>query len=66
MRVIAVDGGYPVAEDSPITSSVGVLYPGERVDLVVERLFPRTSDNNPDRGLPPSSHDEILISLDKE
>lgn len=35
MRVIQVDGGHAV--DAPWAESVGVLYPGERIDVVFER-----------------------------
>lgn len=35
MKLITVDGGYPVASTTPTTNTIGVLNPGERVDLVV-------------------------------
>ena len=35
MKVFEIDGGNEV-KTSPESSSVGVLYPGERMDLVVE------------------------------
>ncbi len=31
---LTVDGGYPVV--GPSSNSVGILYPGERVDLLVQ------------------------------
>lgn len=37
MKVIAVDGGHPVASGSPAMGSIGVLYPGERMDVLVDR-----------------------------
>lgn len=35
MKVIEVDGGNRIG-DSAITDSVGILYPGERVDVVAD------------------------------
>jgi hypothetical protein len=37
MTVIAVDGGNTVAPDTPSATSIGMLYPGERIDILVER-----------------------------
>lgn len=37
MTVIAVDGGSTVASDTPSTTLIGLLYAGERVDMLVER-----------------------------
>jgi hypothetical protein len=37
MHLIQVDGGSEVAEGN-YAASVGVVYPGERVDVVVERI----------------------------
>ncbi|KAJ5218927.1 multicopper oxidase-domain-containing protein [Penicillium cinerascens] len=37
MTVIAVDGGSTVASNTPSTTSIGLLYAGERVDILVER-----------------------------
>lgn len=36
MTVIAVDGGSTVASDTPSTTLIGLLYAGERVDILVE------------------------------
>jgi hypothetical protein len=55
MKVIQVDGGQPVASDSATVNSVGILYPGERVDLV---LGWSASFINADT--------EIIIELDNE
>jgi hypothetical protein len=54
MRVIQVDGGNPVTK-TPRAESVGVLYPGERLDLIAER----TSDES----AMPST---LIVSLDRE
>jgi hypothetical protein len=35
MTVLQIDGGNDIAR-SPESSSVGILYPGERMDLIVE------------------------------
>lgn len=37
MTVIAVDGGSTVASDTPSATLIGLLYAGERVDILVER-----------------------------
>ncbi|KAG6041121.1 hypothetical protein E4U41_005923 [Claviceps citrina] len=35
MQLITVDGGGPVSNATPRTSALGVLYPGERMDVVL-------------------------------
>lgn len=37
MTVIQVDGGNPV-DATPAAETVGILYPGERMDVIIERL----------------------------
>lgn len=37
MTLVAVDGGNPVASSTPSTTSIGLLYPGERMDIIVQR-----------------------------
>jgi hypothetical protein len=37
MTVIAVDGGNLVAPDTPSATLIGLLYAGERMDILVER-----------------------------
>ena len=37
MTLLKVDGGNAVAS-APLTQSIGILYPGERIDVVVQRL----------------------------
>jgi len=37
MTLFKVDGGNAVAS-APVTQSIGILYPGERIDVVVQRL----------------------------
>jgi hypothetical protein len=47
MTVIAVDGGNPVASNTPSATSIGVLYPGERMDIIVERtIAPRATGSD--------------------
>lgn len=55
MSLITVDGGNPVAEVSDPVNSVGVLYPGERVDILIS-----WSETFVD------SDTEIIVALDKE
>jgi hypothetical protein len=45
MHLIQVDGGSEVAEAKE-AASVGIVYPGERVDIVVERI-PWFAEGNP-------------------
>ena len=37
MTLLKVDGGNAVAS-APLTQSIGILYPGERIDAVVQRF----------------------------
>ncbi|KAE9365868.1 multicopper oxidase [Stipitochalara longipes BDJ] len=55
IKVIQVDGGQPVIADFPLTNSIGVLYPAERVDFVVS--WPENVIN---------TDTEIIIELDDE
>jgi hypothetical protein len=55
MKVIQVDGGLPVVENSDLVNSIGVLYPAERVDFVV--LWSRAIED---------TDTEIIIDLDDE
>lgn len=54
MTVIQVDGGHRVV-DAPGANSVGVLYPGERIDVIAEKT-----------DLIPEKHSNFTISLDRE
>ncbi|PNY26831.1 L-ascorbate oxidase [Tolypocladium capitatum] len=65
MKVIAVDGGSPVAHDTPAVGSIGILYPGERMDLIVDRNVPATSESRQSRE-EPEGQDELTITLDRE
>ena len=60
MQLITVDGGCPVDEATPPARTVGLLYPGERMDFVLERQSdnPETTDN----GIRP----QLTIELDRE
>jgi hypothetical protein len=42
MTVLQIDGGNDV-EPSPPSSSIGIIYPGERIDLLVE--WPDTDED---------------------
>jgi hypothetical protein len=55
LEVIKVDGGLPVAKRHATVSSVGILYPAERVDFVLS--WPESSADR---------ETEIIIALDKE
>ncbi|PHH92493.1 hypothetical protein CDD83_7130 [Cordyceps sp. RAO-2017] len=57
MKVLSVDGDSLVSPRSPAAASVGVLYPGERMDVVVDRWASTDSE-----GRSP----ELSILLDKE
>jgi hypothetical protein len=35
MKLFRVDGGHPVSA-APVADSLGILYPGERMDVIVE------------------------------
>ncbi|KAG5983224.1 hypothetical protein E4U55_000514 [Claviceps digitariae] len=59
MRLVTVDGGGPVSEPVPETSTIGVLYPGERIDVI---LVPR--DEQQQRQQQQSS--AFKIALDPE
>ncbi|KAG6006943.1 hypothetical protein E4U21_006562 [Claviceps maximensis] len=43
MQLVTVDGGGPVSKPAPETSTIGVLYPGERIDVV---LLPKDEHQN--------------------
>jgi hypothetical protein len=55
MKVITVDGGHPIAEVSQPVNSIGILYPAERVDVVVS--WPE---------LVVDAETELIVKLDKE
>jgi hypothetical protein len=44
MTLVAVDGGNSVATGTPSTTSIGLLYPGERMDMIVQRSTEGTED----------------------
>lgn len=37
MRAIAVDGGCLLSDETPTAQSIGLLHPGERIDLILDR-----------------------------
>lgn len=53
MKIIQVDGGLPVVPR--IGNSIGILYPAERVDFILE--WPESAV---------STDTEMIIELDKE
>ncbi|TVY90217.1 Laccase [Lachnellula willkommii] len=55
MKIFQVDGGQQVAENDHPANSVGVLYPGERVDFIL--AWSKSAAN---------TDTEIIIELDKE
>ncbi|KJZ74708.1 hypothetical protein HIM_05825 [Hirsutella minnesotensis 3608] len=62
-RLIAVDGGYPVSSNTSAASSVGILYPGERMDVVIDRTAPEANAAGV-ASLPGQS--EMQVVLDRE
>lgn len=54
MTLFKVDGGNAVAS-APMTQSIGILYPGERIDVVVQRL-----------DIAEQKSPELTIRLDRE
>ena len=56
MTLIEVDGGNFVA-GAELAESIGVLYPGERMDVIVQR------QSNDVAG---QSADTVIVALDKE
>lgn len=61
MRIITVDGGYPVSANTSSTSSIGVLHPGERMDLVIT---PSASASTSRHGFKRQITEELIIQLD--
>lgn len=55
LQPITVDGGYPVNNETASAKAIGLLYPGERMDLILHRT----------PGHPESSAN-ITIELDRE
>lgn len=65
LKLITVDGGHAVKNDIPITESIGVLYPGERIDVITERSLHKRGTGDAKAGSP--SYDfHITITLDNE
>lgn len=62
MKVITVDGGSPVLKDSPLAPTIGVLYPGERIDVVADRSLTPINDD----ATIPAKLPEMTIALDQE
>ncbi|KAK4090017.1 hypothetical protein Purlil1_5643 [Purpureocillium lilacinum] len=60
MQVITVDGGHAVANDTHAAQSIGVLYPGERMDVVVQQAPSTTARARSEQGA------RLIVTLDKE
>lgn len=65
MKVITIDGGSVVAHDTPAARSIGLLHPGERMDLIVDRNVPATP-GSPKPREESKRQDELTITLDRE
>lgn len=64
MQLITVDGGNPVG-NTPLAAAMGVLYPGERMDLILDRsLHENLSDQT--YGMYPDKETKLTIALDRE
>ena len=59
IKVITVDGEGAVAHDTPAVRSIGLVHPGERMDLIVDRGMP----SNPKYR---EHGEELTITLDRE
>ncbi|UNI15436.1 hypothetical protein JDV02_001970 [Purpureocillium takamizusanense] len=60
MQVITVDGGHAVANDTHAARSIGVLYPGERMDVIVQQASGTTARARSEQGA------KLIVTLDKE
>ncbi|KAG5927906.1 hypothetical protein E4U42_001583 [Claviceps africana] len=60
IKPIAVDGGNWLHEDTPRARTVGLLHPGERVDVILDRTESRS------RGAASTRTSEMTIELDRE
>lgn len=65
MQLIAVDGGHAVHDQTPTAAAIGVLYPGERMDIIVDRTIYNTETND-SQGKSNGSGIEMMIALDNE
>jgi hypothetical protein len=58
MRLITVDGGGEVAEKTPTAHAIGILYPGERIDVILDRTASMDDGSE--------ETNEMTIELDRE
>ncbi len=58
MQLITVDGGGRVADDTPVAQAIGILHPGERMDVVLDRTFSIRDGNE--------VTNDMIIELDRE
>lgn len=63
MQPIAVDGGNRLHEDTPRARAIGLLHPGERVDVLLDRTEPRSSQL---RDVVPMRPTKMTVELDRE
>ncbi|EQK98377.1 Multicopper oxidase family protein [Ophiocordyceps sinensis CO18] len=66
MRLVAVDGASPVSPSTPAAAAIGVLYPGERMDIIVDRTAPIDTDSTRGHNQADSDQPQLRIALDKE
>lgn len=64
MQLITVDGGSPVG-NTPLAAAMGVLYPGERMDLILDRSLQDTLSDEA-HGMYPDKETKLTIALDRE
>ncbi|KAK2606296.1 hypothetical protein QQS21_003344 [Conoideocrella luteorostrata] len=60
MRPITVDGGNSLNEDTPSAKTLGLIFPGERVDLIVDRAAVHTRETQNETSA------KLTIELDNE
>lgn len=58
MQLITVDGGGSVAENTLPAQAIGILYPGERMDVVLDRTGSFRAGHEKSNGM--------TIELDRE
>jgi hypothetical protein len=59
MELITVDGGYRVSNETERSSAIGILYPGERIDVVLDRTSQHVTSEQ-------KSSTNLTIELDAE
>ena len=54
LQLMSVDANFPVEESTAVANSIGVLYPGERADIIIRRM-PKSGDDS-----------TLAVALDQE